>query len=857
MKTLPVEYWEHDYIDLPTYYQRYWVQRCLELLDADTGHMSGLPLVNSASLIRELINTPPNRPNSNRFGSNSRTFHFLLNEFAAWFSRDDVLHRFLTDQGVSMPLSWNELKKVLNDGTDMSSKLFDASGIERGNSEGVTLKGFATWLQSEGMAEGSGTGIVKQVHNLLQDWQDEWIRAHEYTLWNLLRQLDTEACEPVEVALETATCSWLLEMVVQRNHSPTYLSEVLRSVFLEHSRQDFLTRLDSLFDLLRVNRREFTVFMRLQARRELGRIGQVGHVSFSTSCQEGNRVAVRLLSEGTLRPKEGKRAKDFFYRGETTPRFVFAVAQMEAENTGNAARLALEQLDIALKQARFEFERSTLSVDNVIYIYDSTNHCLERFTKRQAQADRYVSHGHPVRFERLVCRLNELQSVPKPWLKETIIDQVSDLALQWHRHAVESSAPEIRFMNHWIELEQLFKTARAENLTPLSPGDAVVQTLAGALAEEERIHTLEDLWGDLKRCNVLGPKPYLVRHTGRVRYTQAYLDRLYGSRSKTHTRSYRRWKKQPIDIEIRDLNRHKRLKGYRIPPGYRVFFNDNDKVSAGHWLAGPDLHEATKPEYFRPLFARSSPNLVSALYLVQCWPETIKSSLTAEQRTQLDDHRWRRLSQLALRDVQDFEQAGRLGHELSCPVTQLATDQERLDALLARQGWPIETGLRARLRHVSSRLQALEKQGHLATLHDLERIARALVSSEKTPVRVWLELFRDCPLDYRKLEQILRHHVDDLLEDLPDQPLLLSRVKQASRVIRTDDSESRITKYIWSLDRMRRTRNEIVHTGVVPRNMSLFARQLYHYSKIYIRLILYALTSPTCATDPLRKALYL
>jgi hypothetical protein len=354
--------------------------------------------------------------------------------------------------------------------------------------------------------------------------------------------------------------------------------------------------------------------MRLQARKELGRIGTVEHVRFSISCPEGYNIVEELLANTKIRLGEARKAKDFFFDGEASKRLVFAIVQVEAGNIGSATRSSIHFLDAALNKARFEYERSRLSIDNTVYVYDHTQQSLTRFTRRQALADRYVAKGHPVHFERLIYRLNQLQSIPDPRIDESVINQLTDLALQWHRHAVESSPPEIRFMNHWIELEQLFKTAKSLNLTSASPGDTLVRALAQALIHREKRVLLQDLWGDLQRCNVMGPKPYLVRHSGRARYTESYLSRLY----QTDNRSYRRWKNHPIDVEILNEN-NKRLKGYRIPAGFRVFVEDGQYVRAGMWLAGPDLARASELPILRPLFKGVVPGLANTLYLALHW----------------------------------------------------------------------------------------------------------------------------------------------------------------------------------------------------------------------------------------------
>lgn len=862
MKTLPVEYWQHDYSEMPRYYQRYWIQRCLELLDAETRYTFGLDTINSATLVRDLVETSSIRYNRKEKGTNARTFHFLLHELYERLDSDTALEVFIDRSG----LSSRDFRSAVSEGVRKSSLLFDPIGLRIGNTVGFTKEQFAGWLCEKGMAQGDDTGIIARVCSALKEDRQGWLRAHTDVLRDLLHRSNQYTRDAVlEESLDSVTRSWLFEMIVHDNCGPVHLSETFRSIFLRRRRASFAQRLERLFNALRTEQHDFTVFMRLQARKELGRIGTVEQVRFSVRCLEGHNIVQTLLGQGRMSPMEARRARDFFFDGEASKRLIFAVAQVEGGNIGSATRSSLQLLHSALDKAKFEYERSRLSIDNAVYAYDHDEDSLARFTRRQAQADRYIARGNTVQFESLIYRLDRLQSSPNSWVDASVLRQITDLALQWHRHAVESSPPEIRFMNHWIELEQLFKTAKSLGLTTASPGDTLVRALSRALVYREKRLLLQDLWGDLQRCNILGPKPYLLNHSGRVRFTESFIERLYSEEDRRADRSYRRWKGQEVDIEIWDKHRRepKPLKTYRIPPGFRVFAEDGQLVKTGTWIAGPDIGRLSEFKSLKPLFKNAIPGLANTLYLILHWDAL--SSLTEGQRSSLQDNEYYTLESLSHRDVLDYEETRRMADYLSREIQSnldpncMLINEREIDAALERVGWPAKGGLRARFKYVTNKLRDLRGKRVLAILNRLEEVGLWLRDNQSTPTAIWVELFRDREPDFWALEDLLLHHVDDLLRILPEQPLLQSRIHQVADTVRLGYQDNNFTSdplvcYAATLDRMRRARNTLVHSGTVPEEISLLSRELYYYSRTYLKTIIHSLTKKREHNDAYLKA---
>lgn len=192
MKNLPIEYWQQDYETIPSFSQRYWVQRCLELLDADTSHLFSLESVNSAMLLEELVNTSPNRPDRKKFdGSNARTFHFLLSELQNCISSDVAFKKFC-HQHFPSSFDYEEVKRIVDDGVQKSSSLFDEYGrsLKGENSSEITAKLFAKWLQQFGMAQGASEGLMRQLHEHISiNNRENWLKIHHETFLKILQKL--------------------------------------------------------------------------------------------------------------------------------------------------------------------------------------------------------------------------------------------------------------------------------------------------------------------------------------------------------------------------------------------------------------------------------------------------------------------------------------------------------------------------------------------------------------------------------------------------------------------------------------------------------------------------------------------
>jgi hypothetical protein len=291
-----------------------------------------------------------------------------------------------------------------------------------------------------------------------------------------------------------------------------------------------------------------------------------------------------------------------------------------------------------------------------------------------------------------------------------------------------------------------------------------------------------------------------------------------------------------------------------------VFTDNNQQVSKGMWLAGPDLENFPDATLLRRIFKEVDPGLANTLYLILHW--NALSYLSKEQRMCCGDMKCSRFKLLSRQDAVDYEEVRRLIVYLWYEVREelnpeeILSREKKFDAKLEELGWSPRTGLRVRLRHVADNLRRLREKGALAILHDLETVAYYLKDGESTPNGVWFELFRERKPDYAALKDLVLHHTNDLLETLPEQPLLRSRVLQTTSAIQQTHDE-KIATYAAALDRMRRTRNALMHNGGVPEEMPLLARTLYYYSKAYLKDVICELTARDHTPNSLKSILFI
>lgn len=115
--------------------------------------------------------------------------------------------------------------------------------------------------------------------------------------------------------------------------------------------------------------------------------------------------------------------------------------------------------------------------------------------------------------------------------------------------------------------------------------------------------------------------------------------------------------------------------------------------------------------------------------------------------------------------------------------------------------------------------------------------------SEKLPDIVLFELFRD---QTPSPDMMKNGFQKGIIQLKTDQTLLNFRLAEKL----PDDMH--LLHFISAVDRMRRTRNMIVHSAQIPNNLGLLTSILHKYTKIYLREVIYQMAhDPGCSAEQL------
>lgn len=524
-----------------------------------------------------------------------------------------------------------------------------------------------------------------------------------------------------------------------------------------------------------------------------------------------------------------------------------AILNIEVDDSGKAAAIAVYELNNALHQARYEFETSSFSLDNHIMIYDETAQVFIPFTKRQALQNSYGRKGSPEHLEKFLLKLDIVKN--RHHNSKVIVDKVSKFALQWHRNAMDSKSPEVRFMNHWIALEQLFKNLDSRENKVNASADILVRGVAGALDSDQQERLLTNLWGDLLRCDFMEKKPLISHHAGEVVFSRSFTEKINPKSKIVESETSSRNSDNTIDIRIMSPANNVQ-KNYRIEHGFRVFVSDGQRIKIGEWLAGlplTNIEGASKIYHY--LFEGLEPPINNLVYLWRHhWSFIKKHIFPYIGDTHLDD--LIEASKGLDADLLDSYK------KIETLVTDLP-DEEFPDSLTGHVENKVEYVINNWIKQDSTVHDTSEKTMWFPNLHSLQGKQNKLIKFlpayrtishsfgillkecgyKNLPPALVRELYRDCELPLERLYSIFQNESEKqglLLASCPDQPLLKSRIYQVG----DPKKDYQFEKYIWDLDRMRRVRNSLVHTASFDNYIDLLSRRLYQYSKIYLSKIL-------------------
>jgi SAM-dependent methyltransferase len=839
MKPIPLHYWRQNYPRgcEPTFCQRWWVQRWLELTDPETSYWYSVPLTNTPLLLQELIDWAPYEGDFFQ----GRTLFFLLSEFEAVVKADESLKRYLTSG------QWNKMRREIHRLVEPLRRIYGPIGVRSEPKREVQglISDFGVICEHRDInpnvhSQGLLNGLLQEL-----DRDKAYLRVHCDLLRGTLRVPEMRQFD----CLDKLTQGLLVELIARHNFAFSHLRQVCLDAFLRPNMETVFEDRLRLFlkDLIELPLR-FNVYMRVQARQIIREIGRIGDVAFLEAIPEMNRLAEDMRRRGLFSADQEEHAKQFFYGGEADERQVFAVvADIEAEDYGKAAIIALRILDQAIRQAKFEFEVGGFSIDNRMYVHNTAEERLIYFTKRQAQRAQYGAAGNPLNLERLLFCLSEAESnldVPPE-----LIEKVSSFALHWHRTGIEATAVEAKFLSHWFGLEQIFALIPGKIRGKNSASDKLVLALAQALCHRGQRQSWLDLWGDLVRCGFFGPSPLLSSYSGRVWFNESlraivhlaedvmcpiYLD------ADIYYEGVQYGSSRPKMV-IKDHTGVRQT--MNVKSDTALYVADTEPAYPGQWLGGMKLEESEENIAIQELFHGQYPDVRNVWYLL--YSSQYQKEELASYATEMDGERL--LDQLRFTDHSRLMEAldgfGLLERLISDMgeegLTSAVVEEFFYDIIQGKIEEGSHRSLRNRLQQVVERRDLLgeflslytELRGRSKDFIDKHTLGEAV----SLPTSLLRELYRGHKPDECTFKKVVRTHPDELAHLCEGQPLLVQRIRAYGE---GSPEAFSLESYLWQVDRMRRARNALVHEVAPYTNLEILTQRLYQYSRVYLRKII-------------------
>lgn len=307
MKNLSVEKWKEAYLSgIPTYYQRYWLQLLLEMLDPDTDYHYDLGVTDAFSLFEELINTPLTLTISGRKEpvSNARTIFFILSE---------LHHEISIDYGINCLMENNifleNLKNAIAALHQKSLLLFYPDGKLKEKQDGV-MKDWKT--EVEAFQKSTLKMLSDDLHNVTVTIPEVYARA----IAEKIQSTDSRS-DKLEEEIDTLTRGLFFHLVAREQFPPSYLLNTALAQFLQVSRVSFTERFTTFFNKLkRGNKHEYTVYLRLQAKKELRQINQINRALIMESVPGIISLIDQLSQTDKIKRNQIKPIKEFFFKGK-------------------------------------------------------------------------------------------------------------------------------------------------------------------------------------------------------------------------------------------------------------------------------------------------------------------------------------------------------------------------------------------------------------------------------------------------------------------------------------------------------------------------------------------------------------
>jgi len=817
MKIIPNIYWDINYNNYPTFLQKAWIQRFLEILDPNTSYVYTPPLVNILSVLEEIVNL------SDR--ERERTYFFLLNELNMCLENDPVLlsgEYAISDTVHSLQLT--------------ASEFFDNSGCIKANLTDKKIR-IAKFICDFKQFSAESCKVLFNhfiKNNLYRNIICSLLQK------NLLHKKG-DIYQTFQV-LDVLSKNLIIELLTRANYSSSYLRSQFVDIFLkEKVKNDFDTRLSIFLNTLKQSNKNFSVYMRIQGKKIFRDLSTIGEINFQTSLPNMITHIEKISAKNNWDAEKERHAKNFFFQGNTTSNLIFAfVDNIKAIDPGNASLQALSKFASSMNQAKFEYEITNLSIDRRVYAYEKANDNLYFISSKQLRKSRFGSLGNSLRLDNLMTWISKTNNSntnqsenPKAEekdkiLRQNVIDRVTQRALAWHKEALESDVNDTIFINHWISLEQIFKPISNKIIKcKKSTADKTVYALANVLADQMKTQILLDIWGDIKRTGVLGPPRICAVTDGIFEYSIELLrskkvDGFYYVPDYNFSR--------PEFYLLPDLQKYRKKYVYKLQPNSVVFIGDRKYVEKWRWLSGSLIKTNDSiGNNIHLLFEDILPNVENVLY-ISFYERHVKKL----QPSYLIDFKGSYPSNL----IDAMRWFDRLSHHLPIDMTVK-------DFLECPPSYTYTEPLRSLQKNVNEYKSFFDEYKQLR-----EQGIKLTEKIEDVPHALLFEAFRNQTPKTQSLYNFFKKEK----ELKTDQALLTIRVNEVYDFLQKDN-DFIFLFFITELDRIRRARNDIFHNANIPQNFDIIVSRLYKYSRIYLREIIYGIAkAPT--KIPIEELLY-
>jgi len=606
VKIIREEYWEENFgsENIPTPLQKAWVQRWLELMDANTSYLFSLNTVKLPYLIRDFLNLKYNRHKGERDYSRfliEINNYYFKNEtekelLRIYFGKDNeqstkdllsCLTKYSEDYKIKDNFYENGYRKSKNKVPNFEDNM--KACIEKNDPNfSKILKNLKLNIESDDMHISQfRKNICEFLYEKLLNDVNEANWYNQFEIIDLLTQM------------------LILNLIIYSGYSFEYLTKLCREYFVSKKSEkiSFNKELKKFLNEFCENMTEsdkmFNIYFRIQAKQIIKNIDRFSEVKYSDQFKtEKNEL-------GSFENYKDLNTNKFFYSDiekKHPEQLVLAIIyNIDAPDPFSAAAKGYDILSNAIQQAKFECELRGFNIDNRICVANLKSKTLTFFSRKILNPTRYGTIGDTIRLKKLLTKLaiaevkqNKADQEEKEKNKKNeIIRKLRQITFKWHENAIETENNLSRFLNHWIALEHLFNT-----LEPLKidQGGEIYQVKTGAdkmvigfnniLSNNWKTKILIDLWGDIRRSKILGINRVVAPSNDKLEHKEK--------------------NKYYINSKI-----------IKLLPEAQLLVEIGEKVIENTWIACSSYPgDNIECKVLKKIFSKSSPKLENILFLI-------------------------------------------------------------------------------------------------------------------------------------------------------------------------------------------------------------------------------------------------